>query len=377
LLFHPNFSDHGGGEMVAAWTLQVLQETHDTLLWCENKPDFARMDARFSTCLAEQPVRVLRPPWWWRWMLRAWPGRGRLLRLSLIVRCFHSVDRRWSPRIWISTYNEMWLPHRGLQYIHWPEKKRVTAVPTQWSAMRRMAYQAAQWLSGRIGVHQAKGPEYHRTLANSRWTLGKLPDRYRDATVLYPPVPAFAPGRPWAEREDRVVCLGRWSELKRLELVIEVVEQARRAGASDLKLAFAGFWDAAPDYQQKIMNRTTGLDWIEWHERLDRDSLQDLVGASRYGLHAMNDEHFGIAVAEMMTAGCVVLVHASGGPPEIVQDRRQCYMDAAEGGRALHAIWSAPVWQLELHAAARPLGLRFSPERFCAALRKELTSLAG
>lgn len=32
------------------------------------------------------------------------------------------------------------------------------------------------------------------------------------------------------------------------------------------------------------------------------------------GLHTMKDEHFGISIVEMMSAGLVTIAHASGGP---------------------------------------------------------------
>ena len=153
---------------------------------------------------------------------------------------------------------------------------------------------------------------------------------------------------------------------------MDLVERARQAGAGDLRLAFAGFWDAEDGYREMIMRRCANLDWIEWHERLERPALEALAGRSRYGVHLMEDEHFGIAVAELQTAGCIVLVHDSGGPREIVASDRQCFSDTDTGGVRLHQIWASPELQAQLHLAARPQGLKFAPEVFCAALRQEI-----
>lgn len=376
VLYHPDFRDHGGGEMVAAWALQVLGENHEPILWTDHALRIDRINARFQTALSESAIRVVRSPRWLRFYKQIMPGKGRLLRLALTVRELNRVQNRHDPKCWISTYNEMWLPRPGLQYVHWPENHRVSAPPAAWPARRKLAFESVNRLADRIGLGAAAGPEGNRTLVNSHFIKERVAWRLPGARVIYPPVPPFAAGRPWAEREDRVVCLGRWSELKRLEAAVDLVARVRRAGAKDLRLAFVGFWDAQNDYRDMIMRRCAGLDWVEWHERLERPALETLVGSSRYGIHLMVDEHFGIAVAELMTAGCVVLVHDSGGPREIVADKRQCFTDVDAGANLLHQACASIDWQVALHQAARPRGLEFAPDKFCAAFRQELLQLS-
>ena len=342
-------------------------------------PDFARIDARFGTRLAAQPPRVIVAKRGWKWLWRAWPerARSRRLPLGLAVRELCRIERRWRPTLWVSTCNEMWMPQPGLQYVHYPDRIRKVAPGENWSLRRRIPYLISLWISDRFFKAQVTPPEGHRSLVNSAWTRERLMRTEGiSARVVHPPVPPFASGCPWEKRDDRVVCLGRWNWLKRLEVAVDVVEQARRAGAVGLRLAFAGSWDATDAERAAVMRRCEGLDWIEWHERPERDALQELIGRSRYGLHAAVDEHFGIAVAEMMTAGCVVLVHDSGGPAEIVQDPRQRYSSAEDGGRALRDIWSSRALQTELHEAARARGLSFSTEAFCAAMREEINACA-
>ena len=40
----------------------------------------------------------------------------------------------------------------------------------------------------------------------------------------------------------------------------------------------------------------------------------DLFARAKVGLHTMKEEHFGISIVEMMTAGLITIAHASGGP---------------------------------------------------------------
>ncbi len=362
--------------MVAAWALQILQEDYDTILWCEKMPNFERIDDRYGTHLSERPPKVILPSKRWAWLRMIWPGKGLLMKQSLTLRDLRRIDRRWKPRIWVSTDNETTMPKPGLQYIHMPDYThldRLATRPVDWSWLRRKVWTLLERASLRLGKNMGAPPSAHRSVSNSAWTVRTLtPTGGREVGLIYPPVPPYPPGLPWAEREERVVCLGRWNPLKRMDVVVNIVKRARLAGATNLRLAFAGFWDSSASERAEVMGLCSGHDWIEWHERLCRDDIQNLVRSSKYGVHAMIDEHFGIAIAEMMTAGCVVLAHDSGGPPEILADRRQVYADEEEGGRLLYEVCSSPELQAELHQAARPLGLRFSPEAFCDAFRKEI-----
>ena len=64
-------------------------------------------------------------------------------------------------------------------------------------------------------------------------------------------------------------------------------------------------------------------EWIEFREDLSRDELNRLMGRSRYGIQAMENEHFGMATAEMTRAGCLVFAHDSGGSPEVLNNERR------------------------------------------------------
>jgi glycosyltransferase involved in cell wall biosynthesis len=365
-IYHPGFQAFAGAELVTAWIMQTLGETHDVALFSEHQPDWSRVDTRFSTRLAARPPRLLRPSF----ASRLLGQKARLLRLSLDQRRLLAFHRAHTPDLWIGGYNETFLPSPGLLYIHHPEVLRLPAASSHWPRWRRHAFTTLQRASLAAGLSKAKPPSAHRKLVNSRWTrLAYAAVGGGPSEVLHPPVPPFEPGLPWAQREDRIVMLGRWHPAKRLPLSIEIVAAARRAGAR-VTLALAGFWHATPEARRAIEAAASGLDWIEWHENPSREALLRLAGRSRYGLHAMENEHFGISVAELSTAGCVVLAHDSGGPREIVEDPRLLYHDAADGAAKLLHLLNTPAAAAELHARARPRGLRFSPEAFALRFRE-------
>ena len=45
-----------------------------------------------------------------------------------------------------------------------------------------------------------------------------------------------------------------------------------------------------------------------------RSELLKYFSTAKVGLHTMKEEHFGIVIVELMSAGLVTIAHASGGP---------------------------------------------------------------
>ena len=45
-----------------------------------------------------------------------------------------------------------------------------------------------------------------------------------------------------------------------------------------------------------------------------REEFIELFAKSKVAIHTMKEEHFGISVVEMMSAGLIVIAHDSAGP---------------------------------------------------------------
>jgi glycosyltransferase involved in cell wall biosynthesis len=180
-------------------------------------------------------------------------------------------------------------------------------------------------------------------------------DAYGVPTVtVHPPVPGRFPAIPWEEREPGIVCVGRLCPFKELETALEIATRLRERGAA-LRLHLAG--RSHPEfrsYLEGLRRRAAALgDWVELHEDLGREALLELIGRQRFGLHATRDEPFGIAVAEMARAGCVVLTPRSGGQLEITGGDESLVYDGVDD------------------AVEKILALLRSPER-CARAREHL-----
>jgi glycosyltransferase involved in cell wall biosynthesis len=188
---------------------------------------------------------------------------------------------------------------------------------------------------------------------------------------MYPPVPGPFHPRPWNERRNTVVCVGRLDAVKRIERMIEIVSRARSLGEEDLTLDIVGFAHAdGSEYAAQLRGRVRSAgSWVTLHENLPRADLLELLATSRYGLHGMPAEPFGIAVAEMARSGCIVFTPPNGGQVEITRHPYLVYDSVEDAAGRLVAVVRSPADQDRLHAHVMLRGELFSEERFVSAFR--------
>jgi glycosyltransferase involved in cell wall biosynthesis len=369
LLVQPYLIGRGGMSAVAAWMIEALRRAHRVTLLTWQRPDFAAVDRSFDTTLAAGGFDYrLGPPRLYR-LLEALP-----LKLALLTdSCLMQHARRLAPcfDLVISAAGEHDLGGAGIQYVHYPrfDAQRPPRELAGWyrRAMAVRAYRrAALSLTGtrlaRVGIN--------RTLANSDWVA----ERYRrvhggTVETLNPPAPGVFPERAWEARADGIVCIGRLAPEKRLDVILDAVARVRARGR-DLRLHIIGAADLSG--YAAIVRRMVGerAEWATLHEGLSRAALCELVAGQRYGIHAMVEEHFGIAVAELLRGGCIPFVSASGGPPEIVgNDPRLLFRDAAEAAGKIDALMGDRALQERVRDALAARRERFTPAYFMQRMR--------
>jgi glycosyltransferase involved in cell wall biosynthesis len=361
----------GGGAGVAAWMLEALRRDHDVTLLTQRSPRFAAVDRFFGTRLAEGGVAVELAP-----ELRL-PGLPLALwRQHQMFRAARAHHHRFD--VVISNENESCIGRRCIQYVHYPwgylprpeiEMRWYHRVPGALALYRSAAHR----LSGFTAELMAE----NLTLANSGWTAARLREWYgmREVVVVPPPVIGAGEPRPWSERQLGFAMLGRIAVEKRIENAIEVLERVREAG-QPVTLDLVGTVDR-PAYLKRLRALLRDRPWVTRHERIPRAELSELLRKNRFGIHAMVDEHFGMAVAEMLRAGCVVFAHASGGPREILDDPRLLYEDAVDATGKILAVLGSAELQAELgeHVAAR--AACYSEERFTSTIRDLVAAWDG
>ena len=208
------------------------------------------------------------------------------------------------------------------------------------------------------------------TLANSRWTAEGLARRNEDKslrlpTVLYPPVLDTGSGELWEQRSNTFLCIGRFHGSKRFEIAMSIVRRVRAELMPDARLVIVGS-AVDRDYTRRL-HRLAEPDrnWIDFREDLSRADLNALMGRCRYGLQAMENEHFGMAAAEMTRAGCVVFSHASGGAVEVVDnDPRLLWRSEADAAALVAAVARDGALRDAIRAGLRIHSRSFASERF-------------
>jgi glycosyltransferase involved in cell wall biosynthesis len=142
----------------------------------------------------------------------------------------------------------------------------------------------------------------------------------RDAEVVYPPVDIknIKPNI----KENYVVTVGRFSREKNYEMVINIAKMM-----PNLKFLIIGgkqdenYYNKIRQFKPKNVILLTDL---------PKFKINSIISKAKVYLHTMINEHFGISIVEAMAAGCIPIVHNSGGPKEIVGNLGFIYSDPLE-----------------------------------------------
>ena len=180
--------------------------------------------------------------------------------------------------------------------------------------------QVYAWVCRLIAGIDSKPASGVRTITNTRWTANAALIRgiITDSMVLYPKVTLPDITKPQVKREPyHMVSIGRIVPNKKLEEAVEVLDRLRAWGFP-ATLQIVGRADSA--YAKQFLRRYRGHPGLTLNPNADMDTLHQALMRARVGIHLYRSEHFGIAVAEMICAGVLPLVHDSGGVCELVQD---------------------------------------------------------
>ncbi len=334
LLLQPSLLPRGGGNGVAVWMVEALKEDHDLTLLGWNAVDFARINGYYGTALRPGDLEIRRVPRWPERLRRLLGIRGALLQRHLMLRWGRTLAPRFD--LTLSVNGEVDVGVRAIQYVHfpWGFLPRPDS-DLQWVHRIPGALRLYYRLGACISPVSEERIRDNLTLVNSDWTGEKFRQRYGGSPVtLYPPV--SAPAAPWAwERRDpfTFLSIGRIAPEKKLELAIAILERVRAAG-HPARLRLVGGAPLGTAYLARVRALARDRPWIEMHEDIGRGELLALLARTPYGLHAMRDEHFGIAVAELAAAGCIPFVPRGGGQQEIVGGEAVLVYDSAEDAAA-------------------------------------------
>lgn len=358
----------GGGSAIAAWTIHALQDAYDVTAVTWRPRTAQEMNRFFGTGIAPGRLRVRAAPAALRWLVAALRGRCSMLRMALLVAYARRLARDFD--VVVSTDAELDLGRAAIQYVNSPGRFLWQGLPRP-TAVTRLTSRLYFALVDLIAPASLDRIRRNTTLVNSDWTAARARAVLGvQTTTLFPPVAGGFEDIPWEAREPAFVCIGRMSRDKRLEEALEVVAAVRaRHPEVRFHLISPAAADATYRYEMRARLAAAG-DWATLHEDLSRSALCRLVSRCRYGIHAMDGEPFGIAVGEMVLAGCIVWVRREGGPCEIVGgDPRLLWDTPAEACDKIHHVLGNPAIENDLRARLAARIPALGTDRFVERIR--------
>ena len=369
LMVQPSMQPPGGGNGVAAWMLQALVDRHDVTVLSWWPVDVDPINRFFGTSLVASGFQRQTVPASWRLPADHLPVPAALLRSSLLMRYTRRVSDGYD--VILGVHNETDYGRRGIQYIHYPTYLRPRPdVDLRWYHRFPPLLRAYYATADRLAGFSFERMQSNLTLCNSNWTASHV-RRFLgiDARTLYPPVVGAASCLPWDARRRGFVAMGRISPEKEYERLLHIVAGVR-AHLPEVTLTIVGTWDAKTrGYYERLVALARRLDpedsWAIFRRDLSRDHVLELLRTSRYGIHGMREEHFGMAPAEMVRAGMIVWVPNGGGQVEIVGDEATLrYDDEDDAIRKITRVLQQSDEEARLRAHLAAQGELFSVERF-------------
>lgn len=226
---------------------------------------------------------------------------------------------------------------------------------------------------------------YSRVVYNSRYTRGWIETRWglQPHVHVYPPVDME--GEP-AEKEPLILSVARFDpggnkqQLDMLRAFL-LLQESRPGACRGWKLVLAGGSHGDNPYLVQVRDflRAHPALPVELHVNAPRDEVAGLYRRAALFWHlcglGQDDparvEHFGMTVAEAMQNGCVPLVFAGGGMPEIVDDGRSGFLFASVSSLLEQSarLLRDPGLRASMAAAARRESRRFGKEAFAGRVR--------
>ncbi len=353
LVVHPRMSIMGGGERVVIHSILAASKAgHDVSLLSEEFDKRAFED--FFACFGLFKKVTLVP------FPRFMPNLGRRFLLYDRLYYYQRQFRKSIPgsekfELVLGTQDVGYVPSISVptvQYCYFPEYfEHLRTSPS--SPLWRLYYRPARFYY-RNRVRRVDGllsvSDFTRVFVWKIWG--------RDSETLYPPCPIELYVGRTSRREDLVISVGRIVREKRIHLFIEI---ARKLPTVKF-IVIGSVADENSDYYRWLESRSPeNVSFVLAPLR----KVKDILTRAKVYVHSAENEHFGITIVEAMAAGCVPVVHDSGGPREIVsEDVGYRWSKVDEAAKQIAQILGDDVLRETLSKAAASRAMLFSPEHF-------------
>ncbi len=371
LLYHTLEDTLGGAELVLIHVMNhFLKNPQNTVtILGFQPPDLSRMEEFAKIPLPRDRILSLQPhlPAFFKKV----PEGFFQIKTAFLQRFAKTISSDFD--VCFSTCGEVDFGRRGIQYIHMPvfapyavlNKYRILHDK---SRLNRFPYLSTpyEFLVRLIAKNKAHNIENNLSLTNSRFMQGVIAECYKiNAQIIYPSLfdPLALKPAQSTVRAFRIACVGRvCSDKNTLELMdlFSLIHMHLPA----LELMVAG---NATDksYFNAVKERAKELDIpVVFKTDISRVEIEDVLKTSLFFINPKNYEHFGIATLESIAAGCLPIVHRSGGSVEIVPAPELQFENGPDLVDKLQKLISDPALQESLKETLQNHVESFSINRF-------------
>lgn len=314
----------------------------------------------------------------YRLMDKLYPGRFVRLKRLLLLKYFLEEEKNLLAEYDLFIDAGSNIPLSGaVSYIHYPALAKEYGSAEQKGLAYRAYLRFFYWYAQRfVGNPLA-------VFTNSSWTAVKIVETHLSlrgrVSVLHPPVDVefFSEVASGEDRERLVVTVSRFTPEKGLDKIIDVAKSM-----PEYRFVIAG---SKAGYSEPVIRRLReriseeNVANVELLINVPRRELRDLLGRAKYYLHPPFPEHFGIAIAEAMAAGCIPIVYRDGGGWTDLASHVHPglgYMDIAEIPAIIERIDSDKQLYQKLRQKAVEHSAKYSYKYFKQKLAEYLENLA-
>ncbi len=368
LFVQPDVGPPGGAAGVAAWMLDHLAARYQVTLLTGRPFDPAVNDQHYGTSLTGRSLETVLIDGFLLRLLERFPNFASLLKIHLVMRAGRRLARERNFDLICSAFNEVDFGQPCVEYIHYPWNLYPRPGAPQGGVKSSLLGPVAKlynWGCCRLSGFRSVSRPANLTLVNSAWTGAKFRQRYpvADFHVLHPPALSRALDDDRSRRRADFLSIGRLCPSKEWFKLIDIVSALRQRG-HDVGLTLAGSHDNV-EFEKALRQRIADAgDWLRLVKDFSHRELEELMLTHDYGLHGMRDEHYGMAVAELLLGGCLTMVPDDGGQIEIVTDPRMQYSSVASAVGKWDKVLRDPALKSELLAGQQARRATLTRERF-------------
>ena len=304
-VFSPVINWCGGAEWVAINVILALKEAgHQVIVLSDNPLDQKKFEHVFNRIV---PVdrQIIFP-------LRFFSSTN---YHNIYTDAVRSLMLKTKCDILIDTFSNAILPGMDASYIHYPLLKRIeTKLPTMRNKIFFNPYRSCLKL-------RKEDVNNKLIFANSSFTAKAIKAEIGvNPHILYPSVSNEILNIDehffQQSRKNNVVTIARITKGKNLEVIPYISQKTNK----DTTFTIVGLLDSKEILASllKLIEDLSLSNRVKILTNVNRDQLRNILLNSKVYLHTKVNEHFGISIIEAMAAGCIPVVHDSGGPMEFV-----------------------------------------------------------